>query len=727
MAKYLYRLGRWAYRRRLIVITGWVILLAAALILGGLFRGPVSSKFSIPGTKAQEALDLLNKEFPQANGGTVRLIFAAPAGTALTDSGATKAITDTLAEAQKDPAVLAVLSPFQTGTVSQDKTIGYADVIYKMDAKDVTKESKTHILDTIEISRTVGIQTELGGSVEVSELKIGGIAEAGGVVFAFVVLAVAFASLLTAGLTIITALVGVGIGIMCVFFGSNFFSMTSTGTILALMLGLAVGIDYALFMISRHRQQLADGLSIEESVARANATAGSAVIFAGLTVVIALAGLSVVNIPFLTVMGLAGAFTVLIAVLIAVTLIPAILGVAGKRVSPLRKAESAGKGQAAPGKTPFAFRWAKIVTKHPLPVLLAGVILLGAIALPALHMELGLPDNGTKSKDTTERRGYDLLSKGFGPGFNGPLVVVLRVDDPQQLQSQAAVLTEHLKALPNVAFVAPPTPNQTGKLAIVSLTPLTGPNDKATKSLVDAIRDKAEEISKDGKTQWMVTGSTAVNIDISGRLNGAFPVFSLVIVGLALVLMALVFRSVLVPVKAVLGFLLSIVASLGAVVFIFQDGHLAKLFGVAHAGPILNFLPVLLTGVLFGLAMDYEVFLVSRMREDYTHNGDARQAVITGVGLSGRVVTAAGLIMIFVFGSFIFAEDPMIKAMGLALTFGVLVDAFLVRMTLVPAVMTLLGRSAWFLPRSLDRVMPNVDIEGHAVLKELESREGSKA
>ncbi len=676
--------------------------------MGILLKGPLSNDMSIPGTKAQEALDLLKSEFPQATGGTIRVIFAASNGT-LDNTANQLVIKDTLEAVQTDSAVQTVRDPFQTGTLSKDKTIGYADIVYNVSSHDVSELSKDHVLNSIELSRKAGIQTELGGDVLFSEMDIGGVSEIIGLAFAFIVLIITFRSFLTAGLPIVTALVGVGIGIMSVFYSSNFISVTSTGTVLAVMLGIAVGIDYALFITSRHRQQLADGLDVKESIARANATAGSAVIFAGLTVIIALSALAIVNIPFLSVMGLAAAFTVLIAVIVAVTLLPSLLALLGNKL----QSKNSGASLKATQKMnkPLSYRWGRFVSRYPVPITILIVLLLVGAAIPAGHMELGMPDNGAKSTHTTERKGYDLLSKGFGPGFNGPLIVVKKGSESGGLLDEAQKDIANIKELPNVAMIAPPIPNQNGDLALITVISEAGPNEKETKQLVQDIRNLS--------TDLLVTGGTAINIDISERLNNAFPVFSGIILTLAFILLTLVFRSLLVPVKAVLGFLLSLLASLGMVVFIFQDGHLGQIFGVSGSGIVLNFLPILLTGVLFGLAMDYEVFLVSRIREEFTHHDDAKQAVVTGMGLSGRVVSAAGLIMIFVFGSFFFVTDPMIKVMGFALAMGVLIDAFLVRLTLVPAIMTLLGRSAWYLPQWLNKRLPNVDIEGESITKEL--------
>ncbi|QHW34451.1 MMPL family transporter [Paenibacillus rhizovicinus] len=718
MSKYLYRLGHWSARRARFIIGLWAVLLIAAICLGTMAAGPVSNNFFIPGTDSQRALDLLNEQFPQANGGSVRLVFSVPEGTKLSDESTQQTVNKMLEEVRKDKAVTAVMNPYDTDAISADKRIGYADVSYQAIAENVSEASKTHLIDSIALTRDAGIQTELGGSVDMNEESGGGFSEVIGVVFAFVVLAVTFASFRMAFLPILSAIIGVGIGVMCVYYGANFFDMNSTGTILALMLGLAVGIDYSLFIISRHRKQVDGGMEIKESIALATATAGSAVIFAGLTVIIALASLAVLGIPFLSVMGLSASFTVLISVLIAITLIPAILSLIGSRIrSKVRRR----KPHTRRSK-PFAYRWGQFAARFPIPILIVGILGLSALALPALNMRLGLPDDSMHSTESSSRRGYDLLSEGFGPGFNGPLAIAIRSTDGAQVQEAAAKIASDLGKMQNVAAASPPMVNEAGNIAIVSVTPMTGPNDDLTHDLVKSIGERGNQLAKDSPVQLMVTGVTALNIDLSDRLSTAFPLFGSIIIVLAFILLLLVFRSLLVPIKAVLGFMLSLLASLGAVVSVFQYGHFAGLLGIPAAGPIVNFLPVLLTGILFGLAMDYEVFLVSRMREDFTHTGEARQAVKDGLGHSGRVVTAAGLIMVFVFGSFVFSPDPTSKAMGLSLMLGVLIDAFVVRMTLVPAIMTLLGKSAWYLPKWLNRILPNVDIEGESVMNEIASR-----
>jgi membrane protein YdfJ len=718
MANFFYRLGGWAYREKKSVFIGTFVLLF--LVVGiGIKKGPsFTGEMSIPGTKAEQALHVVNTAFhtnSTAEGGTIQFIFKAPEGQTLETATTKKIIQDTLESIRKDQEVAAVANPFETGTMSQNKEIGLAVVTYKASATEVTSESKELVMKAAEQARENGLQTELSGSVALTNMEIGGISEVIGVLIAFMILAITFGSFLAAGLPILTAIIALALGMMGIFISSHFFDMASFSLSVAVMLGLAVGIDYGLFIISRFRQNLLEGREIEESVALANATAGSAVVFAGLTVIIALVGLSVTGIPFITTMGISAAFAVFLAVIVSLLIVPAILGLVGEKIRPKGKANSQNEKV---GNNAYTSHWGGMVTKYPLPLAIAGILLLGAIALPALHLQTGLPDNGLKSTETTERRGYDLLSKAFGKGYNGPLVVVAKAALTENAQIAIANATNELSSLPNVASVTPPYMSPSGDIAILTLLPKTGPHDIETSELVKAIRNSSEELEQKYQVELMVTGSTAVNIDLSENLNKALPQFAVLIVGLALILLTMVFRSIIVPIKAVLGYMLTLAATLGFVVFVVQDGNMISMFGIPVAGPVLSFLPILVAGILFGLAMDYEVFLVSRIREDFIHKGDPTKAVQFGIKNSGGVVTAAGLIMVVVFGSFIFAEDTMLKSMGLALSFGVLVDAFIVRLTIVPAVMTLLGRSAWYVPKWLNRIMPNIDVEGEKFMKE---------
>ncbi|MFE5730502.1 MMPL family transporter [Streptomyces sp. NPDC056528] len=712
MASRLYAWARLMVRRRRWVIATWIVLLAVVGGLGATLHGKRTTEFTVPGVEAQQAQDLLKEKFPPAAGGVVRIVVAAPEGKTVTDPAQRQALDTVLRKAASVPGVITVSQPASVGAVSADRTIAYSDVRFAEEASKVEQSAKDELSTVVQPLRDAGMQVELGGSAMLPESKAGGPAELVGVVIAFVILAVALGSVVAAGLPLVTALLGVAVGVLGTLFVSGFVQMTGTATVLALMIGLAVGIDYALFVISRHREQLSDPeTDWEESIARATATAGSAVVFAGATVVIALAALSITGIPFLTIMGLAGAGTVLIAVLVAISLLPAVLGVFGERMRPRRpKRKSKQKDRPAGA---WGLAWARTVTRKPALVLLAGIVGLLALALPARDLRLGLPSYASQPEASTQHKSYDLLTEGFGPGFNATLITVVDTEHIPQNQRQATVtqLRGTLAADKNVAAVSRPVSSPSGDVVVMGVFPKSSPDAQATTDLVHRMRDQAPKVADEGGALY-VTGQTAMAIDVAGKLGDALPLFIGVIVVLALILLAIAFRSILVPLKAALGFLLSVGASLGASVWVFQQGHLNGLLDVAATGPVTSFLPVLLTGVLFGLAMDYEVFLVSRMREHYEHSKNPAEAIAQGVSSSARVIVAAALIMVAVFGGFIFNEDPIVKAIGFALAIGVFIDAFIVRMTLVPAAMALLGRRAWSMPRWLDRLLPDVDIEG---------------
>jgi uncharacterized membrane protein YdfJ with MMPL/SSD domain len=712
MATYLYRIGGWAFTNRRKVLFGWLAILALVIGSAASFSGQFSSKFEVPGTESQRAQDLLHEKYPGAGGASARVVFAAPEGEKLTDPQNKAAIMETVAEAKRAEGVSYVIDPYSAKAISKDGRIGYADVIYPMPADEVSDSARDELEESAGPAHAAAMEVEFGGGLVTDESKAG--SESAGIMIGFLVLAITLGSLVAAGLPLLTAILGVAISVGTVTALTGSLELTETAPTLATMLGLAVGIDYALFILSRYRQNVDSGMELRTAAAQATGTAGSAVVFAGATVVIALVGLTVVNIPFLTVMGLAAAGAVVIAVLIATTLLPALLGFFGRRGARTSRALTWRPWRRREGREAASVRYARFVTRRPWAVLAAGLVVLLVAALPATHMKLGLPDGGSKPTDNTERKAYDLLSEGFGPGFNGVLTVVVDAPElPRELQKRLANgVAAELKEFPHVAAVSPPAQNEQGDVTIVQVTPTSGPASDETKDLVDYMREQADKIPERYGIEAYVTGTTALNIDTADQLAKALPKYIVVVVGLALLLLMVVFRSVLVPIKAAAGFLLSIAASMGVVVWIFQDGNLADLFSVAQAGPIVSFLPVLLIGILFGLAMDYEVFLVSRMREAYVKSGDAREAVVTGYGQSGRVVTAAAVIMTAVFAAFLLDPDPVIKSIGLSLAVGVLADAFIVRMTVVPAVMALLGRRAWTMPRRLERLVPDVDIEG---------------
>ncbi|MFF8016451.1 MMPL family transporter [Streptomyces sp. NPDC007929] len=719
MATFLYKLGRLSFRRRHFVALIWVALLTLAGVGAASAPAAGNSSFSIPGTEAQKAFDLLEQRFPgtSADGATARVVFKAPSGEKMTDPGNKATVKETVKELSDGSEVTRVTDPYQAKAVSKDGTIAYAQVSYKVSGMELDDAAKDALKDSAEDAREAGLTVEIGGDA-LQAVPHTGSSEIIGIAVAAVVLVITFGSLVAAGLPLLTALIGVGIGVSAITGLASALDLGSTTSILAMMIGLAVGIDYALFIVSRYRAELAEGREREEAAGRAVGTAGSAVVFAGLTVVIALVGLSVVNIPMLTKMGIAAAGTVAIAVLIALTMVPALLGYAGRRVKPMGekgKLRGPAKKQDRPAKPNLGTRWASFVVRRPLAVLLLGVIGLGAAAVPAASLELGLPDDGSQPTSTTQRRAYDLLSEGFGPGFNGPLLVVVDAkgsDDPKAVFTETG---DEIKALKDVVTVTPAQPNKTGDTATITVIPGSQPSSVTTENLVHGIRDAGADIKADTDADVLVTGSTAMNIDVSEKLNDALVPYLVLVVGLAFLLLIVVFRSILVPLKAALGFLLSVMAALGAVVAVFQWGWLSGLMGVEQTGPVMSMMPIFMVGVVFGLAMDYEVFLVTRMREAYVHGEKPAQAVVTGFRHGARVVTAAAVIMMAVFAGFIGSSESMVKMIGFGLAIAVFFDAFVVRMAIVPAVLALLGRKAWWLPKWLDRALPNVDVEGEGL------------
>ncbi|WP_433729237.1 MMPL family transporter [Actinoplanes sp. CA-051413] len=699
MAQYLYRLGLLAFRRRRLVLVGW--LLALGLTVGGsmLFAGTPTNGLEVPGTEAQQAIETLQREFPQADAGgsEAQVVVAAAEGGTLTTPANAAAVTGLIGRLGAAPQVSAV-TPLDERSTSPDGRIGIIEVTYGVRGDDLTPAARDALTAALDGARAAGLTAEAGGDAVEGELAMGN-AEIIGVVVAALVLLVTFGSLVAAGLPLLTAILGVVIGFSSIALVSAVVDMPSAVSTLALMLGLAVGIDYALFITSRYRAELARGHERQEAAGRAVATAGSAVVFAGLTVIIALVGLMVVNVPFLTVMGLGSAGVVAIAVLMALTLLPAMFGFAGPRIVGRRARRT--PAATTTGNT-AGRRWVSLVLRRPLIAVVTGVAVLGLAAVPALDLRLGLPDDGMAAADSSPRKAYDLVAEGFGAGYNGPLTVV--VDGPDVNAVSATVA-----AVPGVASVSPPRSSDTGTVSIFQVVPTTGPNDPVTTDTVEAIRTATAGVPGGDVS---VTGLTAVNIDASATISDSLLPYLALIVGLAFLLLLVVFRSVLVPVKATLGFLLTVGATFGVMVAVFQWGWLNGLLGVPATGPIVSMMPIFIIGITFGLAMDYEVFLVTRMREEYVAGAGPRHAIVDGFSASARVVTAAAIIMISIFSGFMLAPDLQIKMPGLGLATAVLVDAFLVRMTIVPAVLALLGRSAWWLPAWLDRALPDLDVEG---------------
>ena len=750
MSPLLYSIGRWAFRARKLVLILWLALFVALAASAGLFNKGTDNSFSIPGTQSQEALNSLSRTFPQVSGTSAQIVIVVPKGETVNQPSITNAVADAVGKLDKVHEVQGVSSPFNNQIKDAISHNGQAAIItVQLDGQPTTvsaetKKEITSAGQTLERALPHGSQISIGGALYSQTLPSVSVVELVGLLIALVVLFLTFGSILAAGMPLATALLGVLISISLIFLSTLFGPISSTTPLLALMLGLAVGIDYSLFIISRHQGQLKAGIDPEESAARAVATAGSAVLFAGMTVIIALAGLAVAGIPFLTTMGFAASLAVAVAVIVALTLTPAFLGFAGARITPGRHPQrrrrrrtatmnSAALSGVESGETmtlehsslaeiprgPYR-TWVRAVTRFPLVTIVAVILALGFASVPALQLRLALPDAGSLAQGDPARTTYDLITDHFGPGYNGPLIVtgsIISSKDPVTLMND---IGKDIARLPGVAAVPLATPNATADTGIVQVIPTTGPDDPKTTALVDELRSKNQYFKNKYGVNLQVTGTTAVLIDVSTRLGDALLPFGILVVGLSLILLTMVFRSIAVPIKAALGYLLSVGTAFGAVTVVFEWGWLANLLNVSRTGPVISFLPIILMGVLFGLAMDYEVFLVSRMREDYVHGKDANRAVQSGFVGSARVVTAAAIIMAGVFAAFIPEGDNTIKPMAVGLTVGVFVDAFIVRMTLVPAVMKILGDKAWWMPRWLDRVLPKFDVEGDGLQKELD-------
>lgn len=738
MSTLLSSLGRWSFRHPWRVLVAWLLVLGiaggAALVLG---KG-TDNAFTIPGTESQAGLEQLERTFPQVSGTSAQFIVVAADGDSVTDADYKTPIERTVTDLGKVDGVLAATSPYDehvTGMVSDDRSAAIVRMQFDGQASDVsaaTKDTLRTAVSDLEKDLPKGAHAVIGGDLFSMSIPAISITEGIGLVIALLVLIVTFRSFVVAGMPLLTAMLGVGVSMAAIFAATAFASVSSTTPLLALMLGLAVGIDYALFIVARHQDQVREGVDPEESASRATGTAGSAVVFAGITVLIALIGLGFAGIPFLTTMGIAAAVAVMIAVLIAVTLTPAILGflkgrVAGRPAKPRRPKK--GETEAAPRRR-FSERWVGGVTRHPVLVALAIVLGLGIVAIPATSLALALPNSGVQPKGSEARENYDLTAEHFGPGFNGPLILtgtIVTSTDPVGLMKD---LGDAVGKLPGVAEIALATPNQTADTGIVQVIPTTAPDAPATADLVRELRSHHDEWLTRFGIDVKVTGFTAVAIDISDQLGAALLPFGIFVIGLSLVLLTIVFRSIWVPVTAALGYLLSIVAAFGVVSAVFEWGWFADALHVARVGPIISFMPIILMGVLFGLAMDYQVFLVSRMREDFVHDAGSRspdraerraaalRAVRGGFAGSAKVVTAAGLIMFAVFVAFVPEGDSSLKPIALGLAAGIAIDAFLVRMTLIPALMAILGERAWEIPAWLERILPSVDIEGEAVERE---------
>ena len=715
MSTALYRWGRVAALHPWRMIGAWLVVAIAVFTLQATVGGETSDDFTIPGTEAQQGIDLLRERFPTAGGVSGTVVFADLDGD-VTSPTARRAVAETLAAIAGGDEVLAVSDPFDpaNASVSDDGRIAFAAVRYSVDPPGPEQAEAAEA--AVEIAREAGLQAELSRDIVRGGEEVEG-SEGIGLAVALVVLLVAFGSVIAAGIPIGSAVFGifVGLGLISVMAGAT--DVPSISPMIASMIGIGVGIDYALFVVTRHRGFLHDGKDPVEAAAMANATSGTAVLFAGTTVVVALAGLLLAGIPSIAMMGYASAITVAVAMFGAVTLLPAFLGLAGHRIDRWRLGRGTRTAEPArlAGET-WSGHWADHVGRHPWRYAIGSFIGLVLIAVPVFDMRTGIADDGTAGTEHTYRRGYDLLAEGFGEGFNGPLTIAVDAGESGAFApSVLGALHDAVVDTRGVEFATEPLVNATGDTAVVTVFPTTSPQNAATEALVHTLRDEVLPSVSAG-TDTFVTGNTAGYIDISEKLGARLPWFIAAVVGLSFLLLMMVFRSVLVPVKAAIMNLLSIGGAYGVVVAVFQWGWGNELIGVDTTMPISPFLPMIMFAILFGLSMDYEVFLLSRVREEFVRTGDSHQSVVDGLAATARVITSAALIMISVFAAFLLTPDVEVKMFAVGLTVAVLVDATVVRMVLVPSSMALMGDANWWLPGWLDRVLPHVDVEGAAVL-----------
>jgi RND superfamily putative drug exporter len=705
MTNVLYRLGRNAARHPFRVLGIWVLLTVLVMSAQSSLGGELSDDFTIPGAESQQAYDLLQERFPSESHNSGDIVFHVDEGT-LADPGHRAPLTQALADLGVASHVAGVSDPFDARgpTVSPDGRTAFATVTYDVD--EITPEMFAETEKVAEAARDAGLDVEITTALTADDGGPEG-SEMVGLLVAVLVLLVAFGSVIAMGIPIGTALFGILIGMAGVTVLAGSMDVPSVSPMLAMMIGLGVGIDYALFVVTRHRQNLEAGMSVEDAAGWANATAGQAVVFAGMTVVLAILGLQLSGLPAVTVMGYACAVVVMVSVLVAVTLLPAFLGLAGTKIDKLRVPgirEKSSNGTTASG------RWARHVSHHPWRFMLASLAVLGILAVPVFGMRLGFADDSNLEPAATERKAYDLLADGFGAGFNGPLAIVVDGATPEALAAVATTLGNE----PGIAWVQPPAVNEAGDVAVVTAFPTTSPQDEATEQLVTGVRSDLKEAMDGTGTEVYVGGNTAAVIDVSARIGERLPIFIGAVVLLSFLLLVVMFHSILVPLKAAVMNLLSIGAAYGVVVAVFQWGWGKGLVGIHDTMPINPFVPLIMFAILFGLSMDYEVFLLSRVREEYLKHGDGHQSVVDGLSSTARVITSAALIMISVFGAFVIGDDPVMKMFGLGLATAVLIDATIVRMVLVPATMSLLGSANWWVPGWLDRMLPVLDFEGGA-------------
>jgi putative drug exporter of the RND superfamily len=710
MTSFLYRLGRGAARRRWLTIGIWVAAVVAIFGIGGALGGKFADDFKLPDSESQRAYDLLAERFPVASGATADIVFHATGGSSLARDA--DVVASTLDAIGQQPHVAGVTNPLETdGAVSSDGSIGYAQVSYDEPAIDLGTAPYQRLSSVVEEARSSQLDVEIGGEyASWGSQSEPGSSELVGLLAAMVILLIAFGSVVAMGIPIGTAVTGLATGSGLILILAAFTNVPEFSTILSSMIGLGVGIDYALFIVTRYRQNLQSGMDPLHAIGFATATAGQAVVFAGTTVAIALLGLWISGIAFVGMMATAAAIVVVIAVIAAVTLLPALLGFAGNAIDKLSVHRLRRSAYESTRRENIWGRWGREVERRPWRYFVGAILVLVALGIPFFSMQLGFPDDGTAPTSETRRHAYDLLSEGFGPGINGPLLLAVEVDVPAALQGLGN-LTAAIQATDGVAAVSPPQPNQEGDAAIIQVIPTTSPQDEATTELVRRLRDDTIPKATPEGAVVHIGGATATFIDLSDRVMNALPWFIGAVVLLSFLLLMVVFRSILVPVKAAVLNLLSIGASYGVIVAIFQWGWGRSLLGIDQSIPVVSFVPMMMFAVLFGLSMDYEVFLLSRVREAYLKTGNNVESVVTGISTTARVITSAALIMIAVFLSFVTQPDPVAQMFGIGLAMAVLIDATIVRVVLVPATMVLLGDANWWLPGWLDRILPKMEFE----------------
>lgn len=708
MSALLYRIGRFGAARPLAMLIIWATVAISAFGLSHLLDGGSIDNFEVPGVESQQAIEMLEERFPQRAGATAMVVFHVDDG-AITDTGYASGIAASVAEVASMPSVIGVTDPLASPrSISADRTTAFAAVQFDADSATLGAPTRDALLETGALAEAAGVQVEFGGELPtVLKERETGKSEAIGMVAALAILGVTFGSLVAMVTPVGVAAFGLFVGLSVVGMLGGVIEIPTVASRLATMIGLGVGIDYALFVLSRHRHHLEDGMDLKHSIALTNATAGQAVVFAGGTVVVAILGLQLAGIPFVAALGYSAALVVAVAVAVAVTLLPALLGLAGTRV--LRRSHRG--SEPSPKRVSRWVAWAEWVSHHPWRSMTAASLILLFLALPVLDMRLGQADAGTEPVTTTHRRAYDLLASGFGDGFNGPLLIV--VDLPSD-DAQGAIdgIIRSVAADPGVVAVSPAELSPAADTALITAIPTTKPQDEATSDLVHRLRDEVlPEATASTGAEALVGGPTAGFIDQSDKIADRLMWFILTVVVVSFLLLMVVFRSILVPLKAAILNLLSIAAAYGVVVAVFQWGWGRSLIGLEEAVPIASFVPMMMFAILFGLSMDYEVFILSRIREEYQKGHTTIASVVRGLGATAQVITAAALIMIAVFLGFVTSDDTVVKMMGIGLATAVAVDATIVRMILVPSTMALVGESNWWLPGWLDRLLPRLDLE----------------